>query len=59
MVRGPCDCLRKLQKGREIIDFTAFSGGPDGIRTHDLSDANRTRSQLRYRPMPLELCGEH
>lgn len=35
MVRGPCDCLRKLQKGREIIDFTAFSGGPDGIRTHD------------------------
>lgn len=25
-------------------------GGPDGIRTHDLSDANRTRSQLRYRP---------
>ncbi len=25
-------------------------GGPEGIRTLDLSDANRTRSQLRYRP---------
>ena len=26
-------------------------GGPEGIRTLDLSDANRTRSQLRYRPI--------
>ena len=26
------------------------SGGPEGIRTHDLSDANRTLSQLSYRP---------
>ena len=28
-----------------------FYGGPEGIRTLDLSDANRTRSQLRYRPI--------
>ena len=27
-----------------------FFGGPDGIRTHDLSDANRTLSQLSYEP---------
>ena len=27
-----------------------FVGGPGGIRTHDLSDANRTLSQLSYRP---------
>ena len=27
-----------------------FDGGPGGIRTHDLSDANRTLSQLSYRP---------
>ena len=26
-------------------------GGPGGIRTHDLSDANRTLSQLSYRPI--------
>ena len=25
-------------------------GGPEGIRTHDLTDANRTLSQLSYRP---------
>ena len=28
-----------------------FVGGPEGIRTHDLSDANRTLSQLSYRPI--------
>ena len=30
--------------------FVLF-GGPEGIRTHDLSDANRTLSQLSYRPI--------
>ena len=34
----------------EARDFRK-TGGPEGIRTLDLSDANRTRSQLRYRPM--------
>ena len=41
-------------------------GGPEGIRTLDLSDANRTRSQLRYRPEQLNYysnlflpCKEH
>ncbi len=29
----------------------AFLGGPGGIRTHDLSDANRTLSQLSYGPL--------
>ena len=31
-----------------------FLGGPEGIRTHDLSDANRTLSQLSYRPKTLQ-----
>ncbi len=30
-------------------------GGPRGIRTLDLSDANRTLSQLSYRPMMMTL----
>ena len=30
-------------------------GGPGGIRTLDLSDANRTLSQLSYRPLYLVL----
>ena len=42
----------ETQKSREISDFTAFfDGGPGGIRTLDLSDANRTLSQLSYRPL--------
>ena len=36
--------------GVKQFDFTAFYGGPEGIRTHDLTDANRTLSQLSYRP---------
>ena len=28
----------------------ALFGGPEGIRTLDLSDANRTLSQLSYKP---------
>ena len=36
---------RKVQKRREITDFTALFGGLEGIRTLDLSDANRTLSQ--------------
>ena len=43
---------QKHKKSREIGDFTAFfGGGPGGIRTLDLSDANRTPSQLSYRPI--------
>ena len=42
----------ETQKSREISEFTAFfDGGPGGIRTLDLSDANRTLSQLSYRPL--------
>ena len=33
----------------------ALFGGPEGIRTLDLSDANRTRSQLRYGPKCYQL----
>ena len=40
LVRRPCAFLKKLQKGREIIDFTAFSGGDEEDRTLDLTDAN-------------------
>ncbi len=49
----PTNISQKLQKGREIYDFTAFSGGDGGIRTLDLTDANRTLSQLSYAPMCL------
>ena len=31
-------------------------GGPRGIRTLDLSDANRTLSQLSYRPILMNVC---
>ena len=35
-------------------------GGPEGDRTLDLTDANRTRSQLRYRPkLPCRACALH
>ena len=50
MVRRPCAFFKKLQKGREIDDFTAFSGGDEEDRTLDLTDANRTLSQLSYGP---------
>ena len=42
---------KKLQKSRKISNFTAFCGGLEGIRTLDLSDANRTLSQLSYEPV--------
>ena len=32
------------------MKFHSFRGGPEGIRTLDLSDANRTLSQLSYKP---------
>ena len=35
------------------VFILANVGGPGGIRTLDLSDANRTLSQLSYRPMTL------
>ena len=36
---------------KEEHRFAVLSfGGPEGIRTHDLTDANRTLSQLSYRP---------
>ena len=31
--------------------MTSYFGGPEGIRTLDLSDANRTLSQLSYKPV--------
>jgi hypothetical protein len=31
--------------------FYVLSGGPSGIRTHDLLNAIETRSQLRYGPI--------
>ena len=55
LVRRPCAFLKKLQKGREIIDFTAFSGGDEEDRTLDLTDANRTLSQLSYAPKPFPM----
>ncbi len=48
----------KTQKSREISDFTAFfDGGPGGIRTLDLSDANRTLSRTRHNASTEHLEG--
>lgn len=47
----PTIFAKKLQKSREAYNFTAFSGGPDRIRTDDPHNANVVRSQLRYRPI--------
>ena len=47
---NPKQCFtKKIELG-----FAQY-GGPGGIRTLDLSDANRTLSQLSYRPMSLRL----
>ena len=51
------ESLRVLNKKKTPCQQTrsfAFYG-PGGIRTLDLSDANRTLSQLSYRPMSLRL----
>ena len=37
-----------------VSKLRCFFGGPGGIRTLDLSDANRTLSQLSYRPIYLQ-----
>ena len=37
----PAIFTKKLQKSREIINFTAFCGGPNRDRTDDLTDAKR------------------
>ena len=42
---------KKLQKSREISNFTAFCGGLEGDRTLDLCDANAALSQLSYEPI--------
>ena len=52
-------CIEKTatqdkKKRRIVLNDTAFYG-PRGIRTLDLSDANRTLSQLSYRPMMMTL----
>ena len=43
---------RKVESNEKTTTFVVvFSyGGPEGIRTLDLSDANRTLSQLSYKP---------
>ena len=40
----------RIPKRRAPLCGALLFGGPEGIRTHDLSDANRTLSQLSYRP---------
>lgn len=37
----------------------ALFGGPEGIRTHDLTDANRTLSQLSYVPIQIKYSTLH
>ena len=43
---------RKLILVKEEFDASSF-GGPEETRTLDLSDANRTLSQLSYRPISV------
>ena len=50
-LRAPPFLRKSCKKSREIYDFTAFCGGPNRDRTDDLTDANRTLSQLSYRPI--------
>jgi hypothetical protein len=40
----------RIPKRRAPLCGALLFGGPEGIRTHDLTDANRTLSQLSYRP---------
>ena len=51
----------KIERKTTAVNSGGFlCGGPKGIRTLDLSDANRTLSQLSYRPMyvvfPAKVC---
>ena len=48
MKTNPTQCFTKKNE----FGFALF-GGPGGIRTLDLSDANRTLSQLSYAPTRL------
>ena len=43
--------LKKIEKKPWNLKFHGFCGGLEGIRTLDLSDANRTLSQLSYEPV--------
>ena len=43
-----CNDIKKTKQ--TVTDTLRFYGGPEEIRTLDLSDANRTLSQLSYRP---------
>ena len=49
--------LKKLQKSREISNFTAFYGGLEGDRTLDLCDANAALSRVRHNTGPILLAG--
>ena len=42
--------IKTLMLISTVSKLAFLYGGPEGIRTHDLSDANRTLSQLSYRP---------
>ncbi len=48
--RAPAE--NKKKESPDHQDFPFF-GGDEGIRTLDLSDANRTLSQLSYRPIKV------
>ena len=49
--KGP----RDLKKRDVCFADVSLFGGPEGDRTLDLSDANRTLSQLSYRPIDLNM----
>ncbi len=51
-------CFLKIEnkKGREINDFTTFTGGPEGDRTLDLTDANRALIPAELRAQMTVFC---
>ena len=50
LYRSSFESHSQKRKAIAAVAAMTFLGGPGGIRTHDLSDANRTLSQLSYRP---------
>ena len=49
---------QKTKKARNLAVSSLFCGGLEGDRTLDLTDANRTLSQLSYEPVCLALQGD-
>ena len=47
-------CSKSYEKTTKSCDFVVLSGGDEEDRTLDLTDANRTLSQLSYAPINFQ-----